>query len=668
MNFLKTVALLSLLNYYFCGFSMDENSESSSYDSHLTPKTIELSFSEGINQMLGEDPDTSEPVACNNLQSNSTDILNSRPSKTTTQTHMSYRQTLNSDINNKSLKSSYSNMSLNTHKPIQSEFNPVNLTTPNPNDMLNLPSNLERQKLPFYNRIHREKLSSMSDDDCIMYNSHRTENTRGFLGSKKSITNPSSPRYVSLDRDNTDDRSTSLIVPNYFLKMKGGSIVERRSCSILISSIEQIKFDMEQAKLDKEIRQSKESLFKAREEKKQYELKLTELRQDINEFYTGKREYFVLTLDGGGSRGIIEILFLKELEKRIAVKKKDRIKDIDSYEYSDDFKQSLKESVENNYKLKADMVAGTSVGALIGMGFILDRLKEIEENYMQLVNDIFEPQKCSCFGLCGPKYGSKLKKTAFHIYLNELTAKNLKDEFKVDLIVPYFSAHTKEPVVYKNYDENYTDMPLLDLAMATSAAPTYFDPYPLETNDTIHDAIDGGIFANHPGGIAYFEAKKKYTNATKIHMISLGTGYESVPMKKNYYGISIVKWAAYVIDMAMTATSNLTNTELLLAKGMDPTFDYVRIQLGLDEANTKLDNKDPVAFENIKNALINSVHSAGILKAEFEDAETSIISYLEQFVQQTARELKEKELKQKISEAEKTIGSCEDFLKKVGRS
>lgn len=664
MNFLKTVALLSLLNYYFCGFSMDENSKSSSYDSHLTSKTIELSLSEGINQMLGEDPDTSEPVACNNLQSNSTDILNSRPSKTTTQTHMSYRQTLNSDINNKSLKSSYSNMSLNTHKPIQSEFNPVNLTTPNPNDMLNLPSNLERQKLPFYNRIHREKLSSMSDDNCIMYNSHRTENTRGFLGSKKSITNPSSPRYVSLDRDNTEDRSTSLIVPNYFPKMKGGSIVERRSCSILISSIEQIKFDMEQAKLDKEIRQTEESLFKAIEEKEQYELKLKELRQDINEFYTGKREYFVLTLDGGGSRGIIEILFLKELEKRIAVKKKDRKKDIDSYEYSDDFKQSLKESVEDNYRLKADMVAGTSVGALIGMGFILDKLNYIETDYMQLVNDIFESQKCSVYGLCGPKYGSKLKKAAFYTYLENSMAKSLK----VDLIVPYFSVHTKEPVVYKNYDEHYTDMPLLDLAMATSAAPTYFDPYPLEINGHDHDAIDGGIFANHPGGIAYFEAKQKYTNATKIHMISLGTGYESVPMKKNYYGISIVKWAAYVIDMAMTATSNLTNTELLLAKAMDPKFDYVRIQLGLDAANTKLDNKDPVAFENIKNALSNSLRSAGTLVAEFDAAEMSIISYLEQFVQQTARELKEKELKQKISEADKTIGSCEDFLKKVGRS
>lgn len=665
MNFLKTVALLSLLNYYFCGFSMDENSESSSYDSHLTPKTIELSFSEGINQMLGEDPDTSEPVACNNLQSNSTDILNSRPSKTTTQTHMSYRQTLNSDINNKSLKSSYSNMSLNTHKPIQSEFNPVNLTTPNPNDMLNLPSNLERQKLPFYNRIHREKLSSMSDGDCIMYNSHRTENTRGFLGSKKSITAPNTPRYVFVGGDNTEDRSTSLIVPNYFPKMKGGSIVERRSCSILISSIEQIKFDMEQAKLDKEIRQSKESLFKARKEKKQYELKLTELRQDINEFYTGKREYFVLTLDGGGSRGIIEILFLKELEKRIAVKKKDRIKDIDSYEYSDDFKQSLKKSVEDNYRLKADMVAGTSVGALIGMGFILNKLDDIEIKYMELVNNIFASKKCNFWGLFGPKYGSTSKKDAFSEYLGNRTANNLN----ADLIVPYFSIHDQQPVIYKSYDEFFSNVSLLDLAMATSAAPTYFNPYPLKINDqTTHDAIDGGIFANHPGSIAYFEAKKKYTDATKIHMISLGTGYESSPMKKNYYNISIVKWAAPVIDMAMTATSNLTNKELLLAKAMNSKFDYVRIQLGLDAANTKLDNKDPVVFENIKNAVSNSLHSAGTLQSEFIAAENSIISYLEQFVQQDEREQRVNELEQKIIKTDITIKNCEDSLKKVRRS
>jgi hypothetical protein len=65
-----------------------------------------------------------------------------------------------------------------------------------------------------------------------------------------------------------------------------------------------------------------------------------------------------------------------------------------------------------------------------------------------------------------------------------------------------------------------------DAARATSAAPTYFSPHitrSLRTDSREYCLIDGGVAANNPALLAYFEAKKLFPKAKRFHILSLGT-------------------------------------------------------------------------------------------------------------------------------------------------
>lgn len=513
---------------------------------------------------------------------------------------------------------------------------------------------------------------------------------------KKSITTPNSPRDKILHEDMYDmPRKITKFAPYSFIKKnpnltaRSYSLIPRESCNSLTQLPGKSVIEDWQKELNSE---------KSKIQKKIYEIQkeILDLETKTKNWQDGARKYLIITLDGGGSRGIVEILFLRDLIKSIndkrsflldklnldvrkpseeAVSPKKGDNSVGKSISSTDKKilQTRLDAIDRYYCLKFDMLAGTSVGALIGMGCVLGKLDKIYDNYNSLVNEIFYPKRSSFFALRGPKYRSDHKKVAFKEYVGSMTGKELKLEKHVDFIVPYFSVHTKEPVVYRNYVD--PDMSLLDLAMATSAAPTYFNPYKVKTSRGTQPGVDGGIFANHPGMIAYFEAISRYKNATKISMISLGTGYESVPDKKEHHNRGLLFWAKNVIDMAMTATSNLNNTLLGLADKSDEKFDYLRLQLGLDKNNAKLDNKKPENFENIENAYKNAINASGALVEPFRQAEDIIFEYLDQFVEFEVNQKKiellnrnKRQLEDKITEQERKLRTLKNIRKETEKA
>ncbi|MDR2158008.1 MAG: patatin-like phospholipase family protein [Holosporaceae bacterium] len=281
---------------------------------------------------------------------------------------------------------------------------------------------------------------------------------------------------------------------------------------------------------------------------------LSSLRQD--DFPVDTK--LILSIDGGGSRGIIPLYYLREIKK-----------------------------ILDKERLEVDMIAGTSAGALIGAVVAQGKEDFLYDNYSDFISRIFPKRRFSVGRFFKPKYASKKKSRIIKEFIEDYPENN----WKTDLVIPFYSYRTGEAKIYKSYYPN--NLNLHDVLMMTSAAPTYFEPHSCGSNKRdIKDACiggDGGIFANHPGMAAYAEAKKKYPHS-KIVMISLGTGKQnSYASTKHYHKRGLVFWASKFPDISIDSTSSFTDLLLESLSRADENFEYIRIQPRISKKIMKTD-------------------------------------------------------------------------------
>jgi hypothetical protein len=233
------------------------------------------------------------------------------------------------------------------------------------------------------------------------------------------------------------------------------------------------------------------------------------------------REIRILSIDGGGIRGILPARLLQEIEHR------------------------LNKPIADLFHL----IAGTSTGGIIGCGLAVGMgAKELGDIYNQHGGAIFArsmwQRVSNPADLAGPKYAP----TTLEGILSEvLRDKTLRDVTSVELLVPTYAIElskpqdadgvvsTRTPMFFKTWKargeqlargENRFDFnfALKDVARATSAAPTYFPPAQIanESGDRF-GVVDGGVFANNPALCALSAGYALYPGA-KFTLVSLGTG------------------------------------------------------------------------------------------------------------------------------------------------
>ncbi|WP_340608019.1 patatin-like phospholipase family protein [Xenorhabdus bharatensis] len=105
------------------------------------------------------------------------------------------------------------------------------------------------------------------------------------------------------------------------------------------------------------------------------------------------------------------------------------------------------------------------------------------------------------------------------------------------------------PCTFSNLPKNpFRNISMLDAAMATSAAPTYFPPHRIQVNSTDFGYfVDGGVFANNPSMTALTEALslKGISGPTDIRMLSVGTGNMSNGVSSiNFDNYAPLSWGA----------------------------------------------------------------------------------------------------------------------------
>ena len=209
-------------------------------------------------------------------------------------------------------------------------------------------------------------------------------------------------------------------------------------------------------------------------------------------------EFRILSIDGGGIKGVFPAAFLAELEK------------------------SLPEPIYRYF----DLIAGTSTGGIIALGLGLGlSASAITSFYEKQGPSIFPAALLSVpMRLARQFLSSKYSPDALRTALEgEFKACTLADS-RVRLLIPSFNVNNGEIHIYKtrHHQRFRTDfrVSMVDVALATTAAPTYFP-----THKGVGQAlyIDGGLWANNPVGNAVVEAISWLgISPQRIRVLSLG--------------------------------------------------------------------------------------------------------------------------------------------------
>lgn len=322
-------------------------------------------------------------------------------------------------------------------------------------------------------------------------------------------------------------------------------------------------------------------------------------------------KFKILSIDGGGIRGIVPAKILAEIERRTGK----RIASL------------------------FNLIAGTSTGGILAAGVTLPKpntkepkytAEDLIEIYRKRGGEIFyEPfleKIMKLDDISRPKYSSDGRNKVLKEYFGDTPLQDAITEvfvtsYDIQLRTPVFftSQTNKEERTNRYYRKISSGFTMHQAAMATSAAPTYFKPYKVGTS-AMHETqgrgfyalVDGGVFANNPTSLALMEAiiDSKKPGKTPLRLedilvVSLGTG--SLTRRYEYdkaENWGLVGWVQPLLNITLDGSSESVAVQLeqLLPKAQDKPPQYYRFQALLDEGKglDDMDNAEPVNIKNLE--------------------------------------------------------------------
>jgi patatin-like phospholipase/acyl hydrolase len=211
-----------------------------------------------------------------------------------------------------------------------------------------------------------------------------------------------------------------------------------------------------------------------------------------------------------------------------------------------------------------DLITGTSTGGILAIGLALRRhATELVDFYKREAENIFPPTgilgglaRTARQLVAGPKHESERLRDVLDRYFGERRL----GEAGTRLVVTSYNASRDGAHLFKTY--HHTDLykhykfRAADIALATAAAPLYFEgtELPLGDNGEAQIFLDGGIWANAPTLVGLTEAVR-YMGAqiSEIHMLSVGTGYKPFSITKKQVAGGVAQWGLALKDLLLGA-------------------------------------------------------------------------------------------------------------------
>jgi patatin-like phospholipase/acyl hydrolase len=281
----------------------------------------------------------------------------------------------------------------------------------------------------------------------------------------------------------------------------------------------------------------------------------------------------ILSIDGGGIRGIIPALVLAELEQKTGKPTSEIF----------------------------DLVAGTSTGGILALALSQDdgqgnpqySAKDLIQLYEQEGKNIFPKSVWQDVSTLGGLAEEKYPRQGIDTVLARYFGSARLGSCLTKTVVTTYDIENREPLFLKSWRPAHQSIKAVDAARATSAAPTYFAPVEMAVENKDRVLIDGGIFINTPSVSAYVEALRIFPDEKDFLVVSLGTGELNRPIPyRQAKDWGVVEWLSPLLSCVFDGVCDAANYQMsLLLEG-----NYYRLQTWLDKAVDEMDN---VSDENM---------------------------------------------------------------------
>lgn len=252
----------------------------------------------------------------------------------------------------------------------------------------------------------------------------------------------------------------------------------------------------------------------------------------------------ILSLDGGGIRGVLTAALLERLEEK-----------------------------QPGFLSLVDLFAGTSTGGILALALASGMsAAQVRSLYMNLGSVVFADSIFDNIrdlgNLRSAQYSTgplkeELEKVFGARTLFDLPKKVVISAFELDNLKTEPGRRHWKPKFFHNFPGEGSDgaEKIVDVALRTSAAPTYFPMY--------QRYIDGGVIANNPALCALAQALEPESGGQKlsnIRMLAVGTGYSPNFITEQNADWGLVQWAPRLISIMMEGAVGLAHyqsTQLL---------------------------------------------------------------------------------------------------------
>lgn len=333
----------------------------------------------------------------------------------------------------------------------------------------------------------------------------------------------------------------------------------------------------------------------------------------------------ILSIDGGGIRGILPGQILVSLENKL---------------------KTLDQNPDARIADYFELIAGTSTGGILSCIYLSPSkdnkarprfsAEKAVELYLDRGDEIFDIsfwQKVrSGGGITDEKYSEKELEEALDDYLEDL---KLSELLKPCLVTSYDIKRRKGHFFRSHkarQDDSYNFF-VKDAARATSAAPTYFEVARVKAIDNqLYPLVDGGVFVNNPTLCAYseartwtFDANRKTPKAAEMLILSLGTGGKDKSYEyKKAKDWGAVQWIAPIIDIMMSGVADTVDYQLQqIYDAVGKPKQYLRLSPELFTADSAMDN---ASAENLKKLKNDGEKNAAIFDKELTDFAKMLIA------------------------------------------
>jgi patatin-like phospholipase/acyl hydrolase len=271
----------------------------------------------------------------------------------------------------------------------------------------------------------------------------------------------------------------------------------------------------------------------------------------------------ILALDGGGVKALFTAHVLARLEDDLAV------------------------SIRDSF----DLIAGTSAGGIIALALGAGlRPADIVGHYQQLTAAVFPRNRRRWWRLPArlrrPTYAQQPLHEALHGVLGE----RLLGDSDRRLVIPAWDVQCGQVHLFKtpHHPRLTRDwrVPMVDVALATSAAPTFLPAARVDG----HRLIDGGVWANNPSVVAITEAVSLLgVPLDAIRILNVGTTDELTNHPKKLDNGGLAAWAPHAVQLVLTASRGAQG----LAEHLAGRERYRRFDAQVPAGLYALDEADP---------------------------------------------------------------------------